>query len=393
MSPFRRSGAGPATLLGGFLAVVMPVLAEADGPGPGSGGVQMTKYGTTPDGTPIEQYVLTDGTMTAKVITYGGIVTELIVPDRDGKPGDVVLGFDSLEGYLGKHPYFGALVGRYANRIAGGKFELGGKTYQLAKNDGPNALHGGLKGFDKVVWKARALGENSLQLSYTSPAGEEGYPGTLRAAVTYTVKREGAASMLRIDYEATTDAPTPINLTNHSYFNLTAKKSSDVRGHVFEIESDQYTPVDETLIPTGELATVKGTPFDFTKPTPLAENLRHLTKGEEDKGGIDHNFVLRGGMTEEPREVVRVVEPESGRVMAMRTTEPGVQFYTGNFLDGTNEGKGGWTYRKHHGFCLEAQHYPDSPNQPKFPSAILEPGQTYRQTTEYVFTTTPQGAK
>lgn len=375
-----------------IVAVLLPVAAGFLTL-PARATVTKMSHGKTPDGQAVDLYTITNGSMTAVVSTFGGTLTQLTVPDRDGKPGDVVLGFDSLDGYTGKHPYFGALVGRYANRIAKGKFSLGGKDYKLATNDGPNALHGGLKGFNKVVWTARPIGDNALELSYTSPAGEEGYPGTLKATVTYTVAKEGKADVLRLDYKATSDAPTPINLTNHSYFNLTAHKGSDIQGHVFELESDQYTPVDDTLIPTGELAPVKGTPFDFTKPTVLSENLKHLTKGPQDKGGIDHNFVIRGGITAKPKKAVLVTEPTSGRVMEMRTTEPGVQFYTGNFLDGTNTGKGGWVYEKHHGFCLEAQHYPDSPNQPKFPEAILEPGETYTQTTEYVFSTSPKTAK
>ena len=341
-------------------------------------------FGKTPDGTSVDLYVLTNTNgVQAKVITYGGIVTELHVPDRDGKFADVVLGFDDLKGYLGGHPYFGAIVGRYANRIAGAQFTLDGKTYKLAANNGKNSLHGGKKGFDKVVWKAEPANVDDgvgVLLRYTSPDGEEGYPGTLKTAVRYTLTNDNA---LRIDYEAATDKATPVNLSNHSYFNLGGHASGDVLGHVLMIAADKYTPVDANLIPTGEIKPVAGTPLDFRKPKPIGRDIGEL-KG--DPGGYDHNFVLNGG-DKKPFLAARAFEPKSGRLMEMFTTEPGVQFYTGNFLNGQEKGKGGTVYRKHAGFCLEAQHFPDSVHHANFPSVTLKPGETYKQTTIYRFST------
>jgi aldose 1-epimerase len=339
-------------------------------------------FGKTPDGTPVDLYVLTNAKgMTTKVTNYGAILTELDVPDRDGKFADVVLGFDDLKGYLGTHPYFGATVGRVANRIAKGKFTLKGKTYHLAVNNGPNALHGGKKGFDKVVWKAeplRAADGAAVKFTYRSPDGEEGYPGNLTASVTYTLTDDNE---LKIDYRAMTDQATPVNLTNHSYFTLAGPASGDVLGHEVMLAADRYTPVDDTLIPTGEIKSVKGTPLDFTQSTRIGARIAQV-KG--DPGGYDHNFVLK----KEGKELAlaaRVYEPRTGRVLEMFTTEPGVQFYTGNFLDGSIRGKGGVVYKKHQGFCLEAQHFPDSVNHASFPSVILEPGKTYTQTTVYKF--------
>jgi aldose 1-epimerase len=350
--------------------------------GPRSASMRKTDFGKTSDGTAVDLYVLTNAKgVTAKVMTYGAILTELHAPDRDGKPDDVVLGFDDLGGYLAGHPYFGATVGRVANRIARGRFTLDGKEYRLAVNNGPNALHGGRKGFDKVVWeaeKAEAKDGVAVRFRYRSPDGEEGYPGTLSVAVTYTLTDDNA---LRLDYTATTDKPTPVNLTNHSYFNLAGPRAGDVLGHELMLAADKYTPVDDTLIPTGEVRPVRGTPLDFTTPATIGSRIDQL-KGEP--GGYDHNFVLRGG-GKQPALAARVREPKTGRVLEMFTTEPGVQFYTGNFLDGTVKGKGGVVYRKHAGFCLEAQHYPDSVNHPDFPSTILKPGQTYTQTTVYQF--------
>jgi aldose 1-epimerase len=292
-----------------------------------------------------------------------------------------VLGFDSLEGYLGKHPYFGATVGRVANRIAKGKFTLNGQEYTLAVNDGPNTLHGGLKGFDKVIWKAEPISRPdgpSIKLTRRSPDGEEGYPGNLDVSVQFTVTEQNE---LKIEYTATTDKATPINLSNHSYFNLAGRTTEPVLGHELMLSADHYTPVDETLIPTGEIAPVAGTPLDFTKPTDIGARIKEL-KGEPT--GYDHNFVLNSG-GKSLALAVRVYEPKTGRVMELSTTEPGVQFYTGNFLDGTITGKDGIAYRKHHAFCLEAQHYPDSIHHANFPSAVLEPGKTYTQTTVYKF--------
>jgi aldose 1-epimerase len=340
-------------------------------------------FGKTKDGTAVDLYILTNRRgMKAKVMTYGAILTELYAPDRDGKMADVVLGFSNLKGYLQGHPYFGATVGRVANRIAKGRFTLKGKEYRLKINNGPNALHGGLKGFDKVVWSAKPLKEKNgagVRFTYRSPDGEESYPGNLTATVTYTLTNKNE---LKIDYTATTDQDTPVNLTNHSYFNLAgAKSGKDILGHVLMLAADRYTPTDRTLIPTGKIKPVKGTPLDFTKPTAIGARIGKL-KG--DPGGYDHNMVLRrkGKGLE---LAARVTEPNSGRVMEMYTTEPGVQFYTGNFLDGKVKGKGGVAYQKHFGFCLEAQHYPDSVNHPEFPSIILKPGKTYRQTTVYKF--------
>ena len=346
-----------------------------------SGSLSKMIFGKTPDGTPVELYVLKNGQITVKVMTYGAIITEIDTPDRNGKEGDVVLGFDSLEDYLGKHPYFGATVGRVANRISKGKFTLNGQEYTLAVNDGPNTLHGGLKGFDKVIWKAEPISRPdgpSIKLTRRSPDGEEGYPGNLDVSVRFTVTEQNE---LKIEYTATTDKATPINLSNHSYFNLAGRTTEPVLGHELMLAADHYTPVDETLIPTGEIAPVAGTPLDFTKPTDIGARIKEL-KGEPT--GYDHNFVLDSG-GKSLALAVRVYEPKTGRVMELSTTEPGVQFYTGNFLDGTITGKDGIAYRKHHAFCLEAQHYPDSIHHANFPSAVLEPGKTYTQTTVYKF--------
>ena len=322
--------------------------------------------------------------MKVKILTYGGIVAELWVPDKEGKLADVVLGHGSLRGYLAGHPYFGAITGRVANRIAKGKFTLDGKEFTLATNNGPNALHGGKKGFDKVNWTAeRDLSADKglvLRLKYTSPDGEEGYPGALKVVVTYTVPF--AKNELRIDYSATTDKATPVNLTNHSYFNLAGHNQGDILGHEIQVFADKYTPTDDTLIPTGKIEPVKGTPFDLTQPTPIGKKIGDI-KGEGDTGGYDLNFVLREGKGE--KLAARVVEPNSGRVMEVFTTEPGIQFYTGNFLDGKDIGKNSAVYKKHAGFCLETQHFPDSVNQKDFPSVILKPGDTYTQTTTYKF--------
>jgi aldose 1-epimerase len=350
----------------------------------GKAGVRRMAFGKTKDGTAVDLYVLTNTKgMKAKVMTYGATLTELDVPDKGGKLADVVLGFADFKGYLQKgNPYFGSTVGRVANRIAKGRFTLGGKEYKLAVNNGPNALHGGLRGFDKVVWKGQPLQTKrgpAVKFTYRSPDGEEGYPGNLTVSVTYTLT---AKNELRIDYTAATDQATPVNLSNHTYFNLAgARSGKDVLGHVLLLAADRYTPVDKTLIPTGKIKAVKGTPLDFTTPTTIGARIAKL-KGEP--GGYDHNLVLkRKGKGLDL--AARVTEPKSGRVMEMYTTEPGVQFYTGNFLDGMLKGKGGVAYAKHFGFCLEAQHYPDSVNHPNFPSVILKPGKTYRQTTVYKF--------
>jgi aldose 1-epimerase len=346
-----------------------------------TGRLERMDFGKTSDGTPVSLYVLSNGGLTVKVTNYGGIITEIHAPDRQGKTTDVVLGFDNLAQYLAGHPHFGAATGRFANRIAKGKFTLDGKEYTLAINNGPNALHGGKKGFDKVVWNAEDVSGPAgpaVKLTYLSPDGEEGYPGNLSVSITYTVTADAA---LRLDYAATTDKATPINLTNHSYFNLAGPAAGDIKAHELMLAADQYTPADDTLIPTGEIATVRGTPLDFTSPTPIGARFDQL---KATPVGYDHNFVLRGGATSPPL-AARVRDPKSGRVMEVFTTEPGVQLYTANFLNGSITGKDGVVYRQYQGFCLETQHFPDSVHQPSFPSTILRPGERYTQTTIYKF--------
>jgi aldose 1-epimerase len=341
-------------------------------------------FGLTSDQTSVELFTLRNRKgMEATIMTYGGIVTSLKVPDRRGTLGDVVLGYDHLEGYLKKNPCFGTLVGRYGNRIARGRFVLDGVTYKLAVNNGPNHLHGGLKGFDKVLWSARSVDSASgpaLQLTYMSRDGEEGYPGNLLVTAVYTVTEDNA---LNVDFVATTDKKTVCNLTHHSYFNLAGK--GDVLGHVVEINADRFTPVDANLIPTGEIRPVAGTPLDFRKPVPIGQGVND-PRDEQIKfgNGYDHNFVLNK-KANEFSFAARVTEAGSGRVMEVWTTEPATQFYTGNFLDGTITGKGGWVYQARNGFCFEPQHYPDSPNHPEFPSTVLAPGQTYRNAIAYKF--------
>ncbi len=355
----------------------------------GGGGTQKKAWGKTADGTPVDLYTLTNANgMVVKITNYGGIITEIHVPDRDGKLEDVVLGFDNLEAYLKGHPFFGCITGRYANRIAKGKFMLDGKEYTLATNNGPNHLHGGKVGFDKKVWEVSLIKEydpddrtkrgQGVSLRYRSPDGEEGYPGNLVCDVNYMLTSQNE---LEISYRARTDKPTVVNLTNHTYFNLAGPKAGDVLGHEMQFFADRYTPVDDTLIPTGEIKPVAGTPFDFNTPMTIGSRIQQL-KG--DPVGYDHNMIF----AREGKKLalgIRVYEPKSGRVMEMLTTEPAVQFYTGNFLDGSHKGKGGVVYERHQGFCLEAQHYPDSPNQPKFPSVVLRPGTAYEQTTVYKF--------
>jgi aldose 1-epimerase len=348
-------------------------------------GIEKSDFGKTSDGTSVDLYTLTNANgMKVKIITYGGIITELWVPDRDGKLDDVVLGFEDLKRYLAGHPHFGAITGRVANRIAKGKFTLDGKEYTLATNNGPNHLHGGKVGFDKKVWMAQTISGDDgpgLKLTYVSPDGEEGYPGELTSTVVYTLTNKNE---LRIDYSAKTDKATPVNLTNHSYFNLASPKSGTILDHELTLYTDLYTPTDDTLIPTGDLKRVKGTPFDFTKPTKIDAHIGDI-KG--DVGGYDVNFALTEGGKKEPALAARVYEPKTGRVMEVLTTEPGIQFYTGNSLDGSLKGKGGTVYKKHQALCLETQHFPDSVNQPKFPSTILKPGSTFESTTIYKFST------
>jgi aldose 1-epimerase len=351
--------------------------------------IENQPFGQTAEGKPVAIFTLSrEGAPTVRITNYGGIVVSIVAPDRTGKMADVALGFSKLDGYLADASFQGALVGRYGNRIATGQFALDGKSYTLVRNNGENHLHGGTKGFNKKVWDASvvkgASGE-SLELTYTSADGEEGYPGTLKATVLYSLTAERG---LEIRYSATTDKTTVVNLTNHTYFNLAGEGSGDVLAQEIQMEADQFTPVDKTLIPTGELRNVKGTPLDLTKPVAIGA---HIDDADEQIGvgsGYDHNFVLRG-RSEGPWLGARVVDPKSGRVLEVLTTEPGIQFYTGNFLDGSLIGKAGKPYAKRNGFCLEAQHFPDSPNKPSFPSVVLKPGATYRQTTVYRFTTAP----
>jgi aldose 1-epimerase len=348
--------------------------------------VTRAPFGTMPDGTPVEVFTLKNaGGMEVRAINYGGIITALRVPDRTGAFGDVVLGFDRLDDYLTKNdPFFGAIIGRYGNRIAKAQFSLEGKTYQLAANNGPNHLHGGNKGFDKVFWTAQPVaGKNALTFSRTSVDGEEGYPGTLKVQVTYTLTDRNE---LVVDYLATTDKTTVVNLTQHTYFNLAGHASGDILGHQLMLNADRYTPVGDTPIPTGELAPVAGTPFDFRKPTAIGARIDQAHPQLKNGLGYDHNWALnRGGSG--LQLAARVTEPTSGRTLEVRTTEPGIQFYSGNFLDGKLTGKDCAVYRHRTGFCLETQHYPDSPNQPSFPSTTLKPGQEYKTSTVFTFGT------
>ena len=341
-------------------------------------------YGHTADGTPVDLYVLTNAAgMQVSLTNYGGIVTSVLVPDRNGRLADVVLGFDRLAGYLGKHPKFGAICGRYANRIAKGSFTLNGVEYTLARNDGENHLHGGMHGFDRALWQAAEANGKAVRLEYLSRAGEEGYPGNLQLTVTYTLTADNA---LRLDYLATTDADTVLNLTHHGYFNLADGGAGSILGHEVMICADRFAVATPDLIPTGELRSVGGTPMDFTRPTVIGaridESDEQLVRGR----GYDHSFVL-GDALAEVRLAARLYDPMSGRVMEVHTTEPTVHFYTGNFLDGSITGKGGAVYRKRHGLCFECQHFPDSPNRPEFPTTVLKRGQRYTQTTVYRFST------
>jgi aldose 1-epimerase len=332
------------------------------------------------DSAAITQYTITNPSgMKVSIINYGGTITELFTPDKNKNLGDVVLGYSSLEGFRQEgNPYFGALIGRYGNRIAAGKFTLDGKTYSLATNNNGNALHGGLKGYDKVVWTAEKVpGDSSLKLTYVSKEGEEGYPGTLNVEVVYTLTSDNA---IKIDYTATTDKATPVNLTNHAYFNLSAGKDSTILKHHLQLEADSFTAVNDLLIPTGVIAPVKGGPMDFTTAKEIGKDIAAV------KGGFDHNWILNRKDATGLFKAASLHDPESGRYMEVFTTEPGLQFYSGNFLDGTLKNtKSGKPYVQHAALCLEAQHYPDSPNQPSFPNTILKPGDTYKQTTIYKF--------
>jgi len=345
--------------------------------------VSQQPFGKTPDGTPVDVYTLKSGAIEARIITYGGIVQSLKVPDKNGKVADVVLGFDSIDGYASgakpNAPFFGAIIGRYGNRVAGGKFNLDGKTYDIPKIEPKNALHGGAKGFDKVVWESKEV-RNGVELRYVSPAGDQGFPGKLTTVVRYMLEGKD----LKIDYSATTDKDTVVNLTNHSYFNLAGQGNGDILKHEVKINASRYTPVDDNLIPTGELASVEGTPFDFRKPTAVGARINN-DDGQLKKGhGYDHNWVL-DSEGKKFAEAAEVYDPSSGRVLQVLTSEPGVQFYTGNFLDGTITGKDGKTYGRRYALCLETQHFPDSPNHPKFPSTELKAGQKYHTVTVFRF--------
>lgn len=349
----------------------------------GSGAaVQKREFGRMPNGTPIYEFTLKNSKgAEARIINYGGIITAVRVPDKQGKMGDVVLGYDNLEGYLKETPYFGALIGRYGNRIGNAKFSLNGKEYKLAANDGPNTLHGGIKGFDKVVWTPKVMATLSgpaLELTYLSKDGEEGFPGNLNVRAVYSFGEDNA---IKLVYTATTDQDTVLNLTQHSYFNL--KGSGDILDHVVMIPADTFTPVDSTLIPTGELKPVEGTPFDFRKPTPIGARINQADEQLRIGKGYDHNWVInkKSGLT----LMARVQEPTTGRILEVFSTDPGLQFYSGNFLDGKITGKGGWAYQFRNGFCMEPQHFPDSPNKPSFPSVVLKPGQNYNHTIIYRF--------
>ena len=347
--------------------------------------ISKAPFGTLPDGSNVDLYTMVNANgMEVRATNYGGIITALRVPDGDGNIGDVTLGMNSLDDYLKGSPYFGAIIGRYGNRIGKARFKLDDKTYKLPANDGPNTLHGGVKGFDKVVWQAEPFEkEDSVGVifTYTSKDGEEGFPGNLQTRVTYTLTDNDELSF---DYHATTDKPTVVNLTQHAYFNLAGEGSGDVLGHEVTINAEEYTPVDARLIPTGKLESVTDTPFDFRGKTAIGARINDDHTQIKRGKGYDHNFVLK---REEPGLVLaaRVAEPTTRRVMEVHTTEPGVQFYTGNFLDGSITGKAGKPYEKHAGFCLETQHYPDSPNQPEFPSTVLQPGEEYNSKTVYTF--------
>ena len=339
--------------------------------------ITVDRYGMIAN-TEINQYTISNASgMVLKVINYGGTITDILVPDRDGKIENVVLGFDSLSGYLQpSNPYMGATIGRYANRIANAKFTIGDSTYTVTANNNGHCLHGGAKGFDRVFWNIEILSDSSLRMTYTSADGEEGFPGQVKVDVLMTL---GDNNSLRLDYTATTDKPTPVNLTNHSYFNLSGGKSEAVLDHILTLPAETFTPSMDDLIPTGEIYPVRDLGFDFTKPKTIGKEIYRIPGG-----GYDHNYIINPS-NEEPKLAAVLYEPLSGRVMELRTTEPGLQFYSGNFLDGTLIGKGGKAYIKHAGLCLEPQHYPDSPNKPEFPNTILYPGETYRQTSIFTF--------
>ncbi|MFE1070783.1 aldose epimerase family protein [Streptomyces sp. NPDC058783] len=352
-----------------------------------SGGRKPVKelFGRLADGTKVYRWSLENGGTRMKVLSYGGVVQSLEIPDRRGRYANVSLGFDNLDDYVARSPHFGALIGRYGNRIAKGRFTLDGKEYQLSVNDGENSLHGGALGFDYRVWDVEPFTRGSdtgLVLHYTSVDGEMGYPGTLRAKVTYTLTRRGD---WRIDYEATTDKATVVNLTSHVYWNLAGEGSGTIEGHELSIAASRFTPTDAGLIPTGELARVSGTPFDFRRAKPIGRDIRDAHPQLVTAKGFDHNWVLDKGITDRPEHIATLRDHASGRTLRIATDQPGLQFYSGNFLDGTLTGPGGSLYRQGDALCLETQHFPDSPNHPSFPSTVLRPGQTYRTSTVHSF--------
>jgi len=385
MSTSRRTLLGASLLLG-----ASPALARARQATPAAtpaGAPAGEPFGEAFD-EPVQRFILANTSgLGITVLTYGGVIQSILVPDRDGRLVNVALGFSSIDDYVNLSPYFGCITGRYANRIANGQFTLEGETYQLAINDEPNTLHGGERGFDKRIWTPSNVTDTSISLSYTSPDGEEGYPGTLDVTVTYTLTDDNA---IQIDYEATTDATTVVNLTNHTYFNLNGDGVGSILDHELQLNASNYTPVDDTLIPTGEIASVEGTPFDFREPKPIGQDIRNYAYEQLALGrGYDHNFVIDRSSPDDHEliPIGRAKSPNTGIVLEVETTEPGVQLYTGNFLDGTFAGAAGQAYRQGDGFCLETQHFPDSPNKPDFPSTVLEPGDTYTSTTIYRFST------
>jgi len=350
--------------------------------------MQKQAFGKTDDGQQMDLYTLTNAKgMEVAITNFGGTIVSIKVPDKNGNIADVLLGYDDVSGYQGGKAYFGATIGRYGNRIAKGKFTLDGKTYTLPQNDGVNTLHGGTKGFSQRVWTAKDVSSpagQALQLTYVSKDGEEGFPGNLSVKVVFTLAN---TNELKIDYSATTDKDTVLNLTNHSYFNLSGKGEGDILGTELTLHASKFTPVDATLIPTGELRAVKGTPFDFTKSTAIGARINQDDEQLKLAGGYDHNWVLDAGKTVALHLAAQAYDPTSGRELEVLTTEPGIQFYTGNFLDGSIHGKGGKVYNKHAAFCLETQHFPDSPNHPKFPTTELKPGQRYHTMTVFKFLT------
>jgi aldose 1-epimerase len=369
------------------LALVAAVSFCAVGATGHKAGIKRSVFGKMSDGQVLDLFTLTNQRgMTLKVTTYGARIVSILAPDRQGKLADVVLGFDNAEGYLGANPYFGAIIGRYANRLAKGEFKLDGKVYHVPINNGPNSLHGGTIGFDRRVWTGREISQDpaTLEMTYLSKDGEEGYQGNLHVKVVYTLENDDA---IRIDYEATTDKDTVLNLTNHSYFNLHGQGNGNVLKTVMMINSSEVTPIDAGLIPTGKFESVAGTPLDFRKPTALGARIDDNNQQLKYAGGYDFNYVLNRDGKKGLVLAARAYDPESGRVLEVLTTQPGIQLYTGNFLDGTIHGKGGAVYGKRSAFCLETQHYPDSPNHPNFPSTELKPGQTFHQVTVFKFST------